>query len=283
MKQLIHNVLDMETEFHAGSPPAFPYPWAPAWGEDRYGLWMALDFKSVRTVFRWILPGMFWMGSLENENGRFDWEDRHRVTISHGFWLGETAVTQALWRAVRGDNPGYFKGDNLPVEQVSWDDVQAFIETLNRFHPALKTRLPWEAEWEYACRAGSETAFHFGDELHLEKVNYRGVWDFNDSNGWGKGARRSTAEVKSYPCNAWGLYEMHGNVWEWCADAWQEHLGKQPQVDPWRQDKLAGGAGRVIRGGSWFNFGRLVRSAHRSGFSPDGRNDLLGFRLALGH
>ena len=280
----IQSNFQLETPIHNGSPPVFPYPWASAWGEDRYGLWMALDFKGVRTIFRWILPGKFWMGSPENEDGRADWEDRHQVTISRGFWLGETVVTQALWQAVQGENLSHFKGGNLPVEQVSWDDVQAFIEEFNRFHPALKTRLPWEAEWEYACRAGSETAFHFGNELSLDKVNYRGVWEWKSLNEWGKDAHRSTAKVKSYPCNDWGLYEMHGNVWEWCADVWQKHLGTQAQTDPWlRQDSPVSGAVHVLRGGSWSELGWFVRSAYRHRGATDLRSSHFGFRLVLGH
>ncbi|GJL76006.1 formylglycine-generating enzyme family protein [Nitrosomonas sp.] len=271
------------TSVHTGSPPVFPYPWASAWGEDRYGLWMALDIKGVRAIFRWIMPGTFWMGSPDHEKGRADWEDRHHVTISRGFWFGETAVTQALWQAVMGENSSHFKGDELPVEQVSWHDVDAFIDKLNSFYPALKTRLPWEAEWEYACRAGSETAFHFGDDLTLEKVNYRGIWEWKSAKEWGKDARQSTAKVKSYPCNDWGLYEMHGNVWEWCADDWQKHPGTQSQVDPWRQENQGAGEGRVVRGGSWGDLGRFVRSALRFMVAPDDRSHDLGFRLALGH
>lgn len=274
---------DTETRLHTGSPPIFPYPWASAWGEDGYGLWMALNYSGVRTIFRWIVPGTFWMGSLENEKGRLNREDRHRVTISRGFWIGETAVTQELWQAVRKENPSCFKGENLPVERVSWDDVQVFIEGLNRFHPALSTRLPWEVEWEYACRAGSETMFHFGDVPSLDKVNYRGVWDISEKIEWGEGARRSTAEVKSYPCNAWGLYEMHGNVWEWCADAWQDHLDTRSQVDPWQLEELTSNSARVIRGGAWDDYGRGARSAGRSGGGPGERGGFLGFRLALGH
>ena len=174
----------------------------------------------------------------------------HPVTISHGFWLAETTVTQALWQAVTGNNPSHFKGDNRPVEKVSWDDAQDFIQQLNAFIQALQPeygfRLPAEAEWEYACRAGSETPFNFDGELTLEKVNYRGTWD--DYSQWGQGALQETAEVKSYPCNAWGLFEMHGNVWEWCQDYWSEQSNKEPAFDPKGPDT---GSGRVVRGGSW--------------------------------
>ncbi len=264
------------------SPPVFPYPWASEWGEDRYGLRQTLTYQGIDYAFRWIPPGSFKMGSPEYEEGRYDDEDLHSVTLSQGFWLGETTVTQALWQAVMSTNPSHFKGDNRPVENVSWDDVQDFIERLNQMPPKLQTRLPWEAEWEYACRAGSQTPFNFDGELTLDKVNYRGTWDYRAE--FAKNALQKTAAVKSYPCNAWGLYEMHGNVLEWCQDNWQEHLGQVAVCDPWlRQQPLAPDSARVVRGGSWGGGGRGMRSAYRSGGTPDGRLSFLGFRLALGH
>ena len=263
------------------SPPVFPYTWASDWGEDQYGLWMALICKDVRHVFRWILPGHFMMGSATNEKGRYDDEDQHLVTVSRGFWLAETTVTQALWQAVMKQNPSHFKGEQRPVEQVSWEDSQAFIDQLNQLYPDLNVRLPWEAEWEYACRAGNNSVFNFGDELNLDKVNYNGHWDqleFTDH------AKQETAEVKSYSCNDWGLHEMHGNVWEWCEDVWQHNLGKESVADLWnKQSFVEAGAKRVVHGGSWSNFGRVVRSAFRFRHSPDVRLSILGFRLALGH
>ncbi|WP_242632675.1 formylglycine-generating enzyme family protein [Thiothrix fructosivorans] len=230
------------------SPPTFPYAWASDWGEDRYGLWQAFTYKDVRHAFRWIQPGKFDMGSPETEEGRDNDEDLHHVTLKQGFWLAETTVTQALWEAVTGgENSSHFKGKNRPVEKVSWHDIQTFLTQLNQLHPDLNARLPWEAEWEYACRAGTQTPFHFGgkDDLSLERVNYSGEWDKWSDKG-------ETKEVKTYPCNAWGLYEMHGNVWEWCQDVWQEKLPASPVIDP---EGIAGGdkAGvlRVVRGGSW--------------------------------
>jgi formylglycine-generating enzyme required for sulfatase activity len=181
-----------------------------------------------------------------------------------------------------GENPSHFNGDNQSVETVGWDDAQAFIKQLNQTIPHLKIRLPWEAEWEYACRAGRQTPFNFADGLALDKVNYRGTWEYN-ADEWGQDAKRETAEVKSYPCNDWGLYEMHGNVWEWCEDVWQEHLGHEAVRGPWQQSVPAPGTARVVRGGSWYNDGRSVRSAIRLGSTPDDRDDDLGFRLALGH
>jgi len=263
---------------HPLSPPVFPYPWASDWGEDRYGLWQAFTYLGIRQAFRWLPPGSFMMGSPETEQGRYDDEDLHPVTLSQGFWLAETAVTQTLWQAVMGENPSRFKGDKRPVESVDRDDAQAFIKRLNQTLPHLKTRLPWEAEWEYACRAGRQTPFNFADELTLAKVNYWGRWG-NEADEWGQNAKWESAEVKSYPCNDWGLYEMHGNVWEWCEDAWQKHLGHQAVQDPWQQSVSA----RVARGGSWRGDGGGVRSAIRSRRRPGLRSDDLGFRLALDH
>jgi formylglycine-generating enzyme required for sulfatase activity len=223
------------------------------------------------------------MGTPDTELGRWAGEDWHSVTLSQGFWLAETTVTQALWQVVMGDNPSHFKGDNRPVEQVSWNDTQAFIGQLRQLHPDLTVRLPWEAEWEYACRAGTQTPFNFGDELTLAKINYRGTWEYG-TDRWGVAAKRATAEVKTYPCNRWGLFEMHGNVWERCEDLWRESLGTQAVCDPWQSQSAPGtDALRVVRGGSWGSNGRDVRSAIRYRNRPDNRNDYLGLRLALGH
>lgn len=249
---------------HPKSPPIFPYPWASSWGEDQYGLWMGLDYNGVQVVFRWIEPGSFMMGSSEDEKWRYDDEEYQEVTLPQGFWLAEAAVTQALWEAVMSDNPSRFKGKDLPVETVSWDDCQVFLEKMSGHHPELALRLPWEAEWEYACRAGTETAFNFGSELSLNEVHYTGLWKYNDDNV--VNSLRKTIQVKSYPCNAWGLYEMHGNVWEWCQDDYDE------------REK---GARRMFRGGSWDDDGMSVRSACRGHDSPDGRDDSLGLRISL--
>lgn len=264
------------------SPPQFPYPWASEWGEDSYGLWQAFTFRGVRHAFRWIPPGSFMMGSPDHEQGRDDDEDFHSVSLSQGFWLAETTVTQALWQAVMSGNPSHFKGDNRPVEIVSWDDVQVFIERINQVHPDLQTRLPWEAQWEYACRAGSETPFNFDAAVDLSRVNYRGTWKYTSE--FAEGALQQTAEVKTYSCNAWGLYEMHGNVWEWCQDEWQRNLGSEAACDPWQKQQPSDSVtARVVRGGCWHDSGGGVRSAFRLRGTPDYRNGGLGFRLALGH
>ncbi|WP_020560743.1 formylglycine-generating enzyme family protein [Thiofilum flexile] len=261
------------------SPSVFPYTWASDWGQDQYGLWQAFTYRNVRHAFRWIPPGTFMMGSPEDEEGRYNREDLHQVTLTKGFWLGETTVTQALWQAVLQENPSHFQGSEHPVERVSWDDCQRFIGVLRNMHPELQVRLPWEAEWEYACRAGTKTPFYFGGKADLSKenVNYSGDWD-----KWGY--EGETNPVKSYLPNPWGLYEMHGNVLEWCQDVWQGSLGKQTVTDPQGQ---AGGdpkrAKRMFRGGSWLYGGRLCRSSFRFRREPDFRYYNLGLRLSLGH
>lgn len=277
------------------SPPVFPYSWSSDWGEDQYGLWQSFTYKSVRHAFRWIPPGKFMMGSpsgeagdmtcedpVGGELGRTEYEARYSVTVTQGFWLGETTVTQALWSTIMDiSNPSYFKGENHPMEQVSWDDTQIFITKLNQLHPELKVRLPLESEWEYACRAGTQTPFNFDDTLSLDKVNYRGIWEWKGENEWGEQARKQTVGVKSYPCNAWGLYEMHGNVWEWCQDMWVENLMHKSPVLHQEMSDQAGEIRRVIRGGSWFSNGAYTRSATRHKFVQHAQSNYLGFRLVM--
>ncbi|MGB3918056.1 MAG: formylglycine-generating enzyme family protein, partial [Thiothrix litoralis] len=258
-------------------------------GFDSYGLYADLNIKDIPQRFRWIAPGTFLMGSPESEAER-EWngqlkgsETQHPVTLTQGFWLADTTVTQSLWQAVMGKNPRSFTDNpNNPVEQVSWDDTQEFIKKLNGLLPGLQAKLPTEAQWEYACRAGTTTPFSFGDNITPEQVNYDGNYPY--ANGEKGLYRKKTVPVKSLPANPWGLYEMHGNVWEWCQDVWQEKLPASPVTDP---EGVAGGdqgAGveRVVRGGSWLNGGRDVRSAIRLRGDPALRNGHLGFRLALG-
>ncbi len=168
------------------------------------------------------------------------------------------------------DNP------HNPVEQVSWDDTQHFIAELNQRIAGLQARLPTEAEWEYACRAGTTTPFSFGENITPEQVNYDGEYPYA---GGEKGLNRErTVPVGSLPPNPWGLYEMHGNVWEWCED-WYGEYPNEPQIDPHGPEE---GVYRVLRGGSWIGYGRYARSAHRHRYGPDYRYDYIGFRLALG-
>ncbi|MDR4513220.1 formylglycine-generating enzyme family protein [Nitrosomonas sp.] len=251
--------------------------WATDAGRDQYGIYADAEIVGVIQRFRWIEPNSFMMGSPQNEAGRYDNETQHQVILTQGYWVADTACTQELWQAVMGDNPSRFEGNNRPVEDVSWDDIGNFLEQINKLHPELKLRLPTEAEWENACRAGTETAFNFGNEITLNKVNYRGTWD--DFGNWGEGALQQTAEVKRYPPNVWGLYEMHGNVWEWCQD-WFEDYPSVSVIDPQGPDS---GGRRVLRGGSWFDNGRYCRSASRGHNAPSDRDYNTGFRLARGH
>ena len=157
---------------------------------------------------RWIEPGTFQMGSPDSEDGRYSDEGpQHEVRLTKGFWLGDTPVTQALWTAAMGNNPSHFKDPKRPVESVSWDDVQQFLNKMNARVPGIGLGLPTEAQWEYACRAGTEGA------------NYaRGGQKLADIAWFGENSGGQTHPVATKPCNDWGLYDMLGNVWEWCAD-----------------------------------------------------------------
>jgi formylglycine-generating enzyme required for sulfatase activity len=264
---------------HTIFPDEFPEPWASDWGEDDHGIFMGFTYKGVRQDFRWIEPGTFMMGSPKNEPGRESLgadESQHEVTLTQGFWLADTTVTQALWEAVMGNNPSRFKGANRPVETVSWEEAQAFIRRMNEMKPELRLCLPTEAQWEYACRAGTTTTFSFGEQISPEIVNYDGNYPYHHGS---KGEyREQTVEVASLPPNDWGLYEMHGNVWEWCRDRYGDYPA-QPVVDP---TGVESGADRVLRGGSWINYGRGCRSAYRNHDVPAFRSGHCGFRLARG-
>ena len=259
------------------------WAFAQPFGSDQYGLYVDLIIKNITQRFRWIEPSTFMMGSPESEAERWEDEVQHQVTLTHGFWMAETTVTQALWQAVMGNNPSRFSDNpNNPVEKVSWNDIQDFIQKLNTLIPSLQAKLPTEAQWEYACRAGTTTPFSFGDNITPEQVNYDGNYPY--ANGEKGLYREKTVPVKSLPANPWGLYEMHGNVWEWCQDVWQAKLSAAPITDP---EGVAGGeqtgVERVVRGGSWDDYGRDCRSAYRLRDEPDNRDYVIGFRLLLGH
>jgi sulfatase modifying factor 1 len=255
-------------------PSEFPLPWASDWGVDPYGLWMGLVIGGVRQAFRWIPPGRFLMGSPPEEAERLNNETQHEVILSQGFWLADTACTQALWEAVMGQNPSYFKGTERPVEQVSWDEAMEFIKKLNNQIAGLNLRLPTEAQWEYACRAGTRTPFWFGDNITPDQINYHG--DYPYAGGKKGDSRPHTVEVKALPCNGWGLYQMHGNVWEWCRDGYGQYP-EGPVTDPVGPES---GERRVLRGGGWEGYGRVMRSAKRGHYSPDSWYRYVGFRLA---
>lgn len=176
-----------------------------------------------------------------------------------------------------GENPSQFEGAERPVEQVSWTDVvERFLIALNELVPGLEAGLPTEAQWEYACRAGTATAFSFGPNISTDQVNYDSNYPY--AGGPQGEYRRQTVEVKALPANDWGLYQMHGNVWEWCAD-WLGDYPAEAIVDPKGSSE---GRERVLRGGGWTSDGGFCRSARRIASGPGGRNGDFGFRLSRG-
>jgi uncharacterized protein (TIGR02996 family) len=238
-----------------------------------------------------IPPGAFLMGSPSDEAERGEDEQQHEVEIVRAFGLGVHPVTVGQFRAfaratgyrqTRWQHPGFPQEDTHPVVWVSWIDAQAFCTWLTPTDPGRFYRLPSEAEWEYACRAGAPEAypFHIGQPLHTlssTQANFNGNIPYGGAAA-GPDLGRTTP-VGSYPPNGWGLYDMHGNVWEWCAD-WHraDYYPQSPRQDP---PGPTGGSDRVIRGGCWVNHGPLCRSAYRSGYVPTFRNNYLGFRVAL--
>jgi formylglycine-generating enzyme required for sulfatase activity len=251
---------------------------------DDYGalanLTIMTEAGSVEQSFRWIEPGTFWMGSPDDDLERSGGEGpRHEVTISRGFWLADTACTQALWQAVMGDNPSHFKDDpQQPVEQVSWLHVQNFLRELEKLLPGCRADLPTEAEWEYACRAGTTTPFSFGPQITPEQANYDGNYPY--AGGEQGEFRQKTVAVKSLPANPWGLYEMHGNVWEWCKDG-QRTYDEQAQIDPVGPMRHGEDEPRSVRGGSWSGNARGSRSAFRYAFPAGLAFSDLSFRFCL--
>ena len=258
--------------------------------------------NGVQMEFVRIPAGTFMMGSPTSEVGRDNDESQVRVTISRPFYLGKYEVTQKQWRAVRGTDPSKFKGDDCPVECVSWDDANAFCAKLTererdagRLPQNMKYTLPTEAQWEYACRAGTTTRFSFGnsasdlcrygnfydksgDRKYDADYRKKNNWKLPPDTAWDDGYVE-TAPVGRYRPNAWGLYDMHGNVWEWCADYYNPEL--TAGTDPCRTTPGSGeyGSRRVGRGGGWSGPGRDCRSAIRGCSSPGIRNGDLGFRV----
>ncbi len=250
--------------------------WATEFGRDAVGVFATCELAGVVQRMRWIPPGAFLMGSPKSEPERFDDETQHRVVLTSGYWFADTACTQELWRAVTGASPSTARGAQLPVEQVSFDDVQAFLQKANALPKGRGLRLPTEAEWEYACRAGTTTPFSFGATIDAEQVNYDGDYPFA---GGKKGlSRGATVPVGSLPPNPWGLYEMHGNVWEWVQD-FDGPYDVGEVVDP--VGPLQGHL-RVFRGGCFVAYAQFCRSAQRNASHPGLRWLCLGFRLARG-
>lgn len=228
----------------------------------------------------YISGGTFTIGSPDSETDRMNSEGPQKQVTIAPFFMGKYPVTQAQWQAVMGQNPSHFKGDNRPVDTVSWDDAQAFIKKLSEAVTFGKSgfRLPTEAEWEYACRAGTTTPFAFGPTITPEIVNYDGNYPYGQAP---KGAyRQKTTPVGSFPPNGWGLYDMHGNVWEWCQDNWHDNYEGLTAEGTWLS--VGDTQRRVLRGGGWLDLGFSCRSASRYRDLPDLRNDFRGFRVAGG-
>ncbi|MDD4274405.1 MAG: formylglycine-generating enzyme family protein [Desulfobacter postgatei] len=282
--ELPENTVEIVVETDTGRTTVAMMPcpeWASGIGRDRYGLFVEVKVKGIGFVLRWIPPGNFMMGSPGDEPERNDDEGPlHRVAFQKGFWLAETACTQDLWQAVTGKNPSRFKeeGLELPVENVSWDDANEFIDGFNHLVPGLDIRLPSEAEWEYACRAGTDTPFWFGWELNTDRVNYNGNYPYN--NGPKGEYRQKTVPVKFFEQNPWGLYQMHGNVWEWCQDRWHDNYDGAPDDGSVWED--GDNESPVCRGGSWISLGRHLRSAYRNRRPLADLGAPSGLRLARG-
>lgn len=271
-------------------PPAAPTPaaapavadgtmvkpaWATALGQDQYGTWADLRFSGVTQRFRWIKPGTFTMGSAPAERDAaiaerskpdlVATEVQRQVTLTRGFWLADSECSQALWQAVTGANPSHFTDSpENPVEKVSWDDCQDFLTRLNAQVQGSAFRLPSEAQWEYACRAGTTTAFCFGATIDVQQVNFQA------------GGKRTTMRVKELPANPWGLHHIHGNVWEWVED----RFGVSPGTAERDPTGPASGTHRVRKGGGWTTRLGQCRSAARERWATNFRYNDMGFRLA---
>jgi formylglycine-generating enzyme required for sulfatase activity len=256
-----------------------------------YGGTLVISDENLTAAgFLRVQSGTFTMGSPSNEAERSDWEGpQHQVTIS-AFYMGKYQVTQAEYEDIMGKNPSYFKGPDLPVECVSWHDAAEYCNRLSQregLTPAYRGsgetitcdwnangyRLPTEAEWEYACRAGMTTPFNTGNNITTSQANYNGDYPYN-KNATGI-YRVAPTPVGSFDPNPWGLYDMHGNVWEWCWN-WYESYSSGAQTNP---HGSAFGTVRVMRGGSWYSYGQVLRSAYRNCDPPSDIFIDVGFRL----
>jgi len=235
---------------------------------------------TLKAEFVLIPAGSYPMGSPVSEGGRDIDENLHQVTLIRPFFLQTTEVTQWQWEKVMGENPSQSAecGGSCPVENVSWRDVQKFIEKLNALEGTDLYRLPTEAEWEYAARAGTVTAFHWGNYYDCKLMNYGNSIISRECKGFNPG---TPMKVGSFEPNGWGLFDMHGNVWEWVQDAadWQGRVVTKTYRDDVVDPVSNEGELRVHRGGSWMNRASDCRAANRSISSPDARNGMIGFRL----
>jgi uncharacterized protein (TIGR02996 family) len=234
--------------------------------------------NSIGMRFAWIPPGVFLMGSPDSELERRLDETQHRVRLTKGLWLGVYPVTQAQWQAVLGNNPSYFHGEDLPVEQVSWDDCQEFCAALSRWD-GRQCALPTQAEWEYACRAGTTTPFHFGAILNGTQANCNGNHPYGTKE---KGPYlKGTTAVGSYSPNTFGVHDMHGTVWEWCQDWYAADIAMAGEAENPVQGTAGYDGGRVVRGGSWRSDAGWCRAASRGRNAPADRRSDLGCRACF--
>ncbi len=296
-----------------GLPPPAP-TWAMTTGTDHHGAWADLNVAGVTQRMRWIRPGIFNMGcsateaQVAHDNRERAYRDAknlqmfdaqvHVVTLTQGFWLADSTVTQALWQAVMGNNPSaYPNGGEYPVEKVSWEDCSAFFERLGTLKPGLAATFPSEAQWEYACRAGSSAATYAGDmecvgAFHapvLDAIAWYGGNSGVDETVLHAGdsskqleqqyphTRMAPHPVKRKQPNAWGLYDMLGNVYQWCSD-WYGPADKMATTDPVGQPV---GSQRVVRGGCFAASPASVRAAFRGAHAPNKSGDSLGVRLCI--
>jgi formylglycine-generating enzyme required for sulfatase activity len=256
--------------------------------------------NSIGMKLALIPPGKFIMGSPLSEKDRDPDELQHEVIISKPFYLGIYEVTQAEYEKVTGKNPSFFNrkaggGPDFPVDQVEFPEAEDFCRRLSQFAAEKEAgrvyRLPTEAEWEYACRAGATTSYHCGDALSSKEANIDGRMSYGGATAGAGGGEKNnflgkTVKVGSYPPNGFGLYDMHGNVAEWCSDFYDEHYySASPKEDPKGPAKgvLPTGFGafyRVVRGGCWLDDARTCRSAYRFRYMPSDRYRLVGFRVA---
>lgn len=234
--------------------------------DDEFGFWADIDFDGVVQRVRYIEPGSFWMGGLRSE-GILDHEGpQHNVKLSKGFWMFDTPVTQKLWTLVMGSNPSYFSGSLSPVESVNWNDICGFFIKVDALFPGINLTLPTEAQWEYACRAGTRIPYYAGVDKDLSDI----AWFTENSDG-------KTHPVAGKLCNAWGLYDMLGNVWEMCNDdlrqyeSWSE---ADPIGSPLRKSS-------AIRGGSYSNTFEDIRSFTRNSWLHTDTHKNVGFRCII--
>lgn len=250
-------------------------PWAAAHGADDYGFWADLAVAHAPSLrFRWIPPGDFLMGSpAEEPRRKADEGPQREVRFAKGFWMAESCIPQRLYEAVIGENPSTHQGPDLPVETISFEAAEAFTRELRAATPDLHLRLPSESEWEYACRAGAQTPFATsiarrfdGISITSDEVNYRAQAPYLPKQVAGSPQhwRRETVAVTQagFRPNSWGLWHMHGNVFEWCLDHKSDSLADHPQDGrPYVTDSP--GPARAVRGGAWNIYGRRCRSAAR--------------------